>query len=81
MSDAAATTAWHADQRARITSYRPVRPQMPNEHRCAATGCAEPPPPLPAGVEGFTVPTGIVAPLLVAAAALITLVVVLRKRT
>lgn len=56
MSDspaAHAATAWHADQRARITGYRPRRPQMPDDHRCAPGGCAEPPPPLPAGVEGF----------------------------
>lgn len=56
MSDspaAYAATTWHSDQRARLTEYRPGRPQMPADHRCAPGGCAEPPPPLPAGVEGF----------------------------
>jgi len=57
MSAAAAATAWHRDQRARVAGFKPSRPEMPGEHRCAPS-CTEPPPPLPPGIsEDFWVAT------------------------
>jgi len=76
-----AATAWHTDQRARLTTIRPSRPQMPADHRCAPGGCAEPPPPLPAGVEGFSVtPSSILIGLAAAAVIGLGLFVILAVR-
>ena len=74
---ATASTAWHREQRRRITAFQPSRPEMPGNYRCAPN-CAEPIP-LPNIPENFTVnspvisvPTVIVLAGLVLAGGLLT---------
>jgi hypothetical protein len=47
---AAASSRWHMEQKERVSTYQPTKPEMPNDHRCAEgdTFCKNqiPPPPV-----------------------------------
>ena len=48
---AQAASDWQKEQVARVTAYKPARPEMPNDHRCATgdTECTAQTPPPPPG--------------------------------
>ena len=52
-----AASSWHMEQKERVTTYTPAKPDVPTDNRCAAGDdyCARNvPPPPPGSVEPFS---------------------------
>jgi hypothetical protein len=64
MNPAGNSVAWHQEQRQRVSTYKPKKPEIPSDHNCPGGQCSQPVPPLPVGsVDTFcsgnceTIPT------------------------
>jgi hypothetical protein len=54
MDPANTATALHQEQRQRVSTYKPKKPEIPTNHNCPGGQCSQPVPPLPPGsVDSF----------------------------
>jgi hypothetical protein len=49
--------ATQQDQHQRATTHRPLKPEIPGDHRCPQGACTDPPPPPPVTNESFAATT------------------------
>ena len=81
MSYAQQSVDWHEEQKSRVTTYKPKKPEMPNNQRCSGGDdfCKSQTPPPPSGSmnESFGIqqhyPTEWIALLLAASVAFVLL--------